>query len=219
MWALAVQWFGPIVALAALIGLFVRGHRRESAVLPFWLGTRVIVPVFIYLRPDLYTWSVWIAKELLYDVLDVLLGVELAARLYSHLAWVAPRAQRFVVLVLLGTVVLVAFSPGPVVTTLLPRLTLALAALYLGLFALAVRFMLPLARLHLTILRGFTPCLLLFAVSWNRPLDDTTWVAWVNSLAFALLGLALLRAAWRRPEAPDAPADIVEWLWPWRSSR
>lgn len=107
---------------------------------------------------------------------------------------------------------------GSVVTTLLPRLTLALAFLYVGLYAVAFWHRLPLGALHRTILRGFTPCLVVFAVTWGRTGDETLLTAWINSLAFAGLLLALLRAAWRL-DAPDAHPATVAWIWPWKSAR
>jgi hypothetical protein len=219
MLRLLLHCSGPILATTALVGLFVRRRRHESAVLPIWLAAHIAVPVFALLRPDLHTWSFWIVKELTYNLLYLLLGVELAAKLCSHLTWVAPRAQRFVVVVLIATAALVATTPaGPVSTTLLPRLTAALALLFVGVFVLATRYGLPLTPLHATLLRGLTLCLLLFTFTLQRVVDDTRFADWANASAFALLLACLVRAAWQREAPPPATPETVHWLWPWKSS-
>lgn len=209
---------GPVLEVGVLAGLFVRGKWRESQVLPFWLAAILVSGTLKLASPGLNTWTFWIAKELLHDALYLLLGVELAAKLFGHLPWIKPRSESLVLAVFVGTLLLVATSPsGSVVTTLLPRLTLALAFLYLGLYAIAVYHAVPLGALHHTILRGFTVCLLVFAGTWSCTGDDTTVAAWMNSLAFAALLLALLRAAWRR-DVPDIDHETLTLVWPWRRS-
>lgn len=210
---------GPVLEVGVLAGLFVRRKLVESRVLPFWLAAILVSGTLKLVWPDVNTWTFWIAKELVHDGLYLLLGVELAAKLYGHLPQTAPRAGNLVLVVLAGTVLLVATTPeGSVVTTLLPRLTLALAFLYLGLYAIAVYYYVPLGILHHTILRGITLCLLVYTFTWAHADEDTRLAAWTNASAFAVLLVALLRAAWMR-DTPAADRETVTWIWPWESSR
>ncbi len=170
------------------------------------------------LSPRFHTWSWWVGRELAHGTLLLLMGIELAVRLFFRVPHVQ-RLARLWILAVVGAVLLVLLTtpPGPLMTGLLPRVVFALVCLYAGLASVAVHHFVPVDPLHNVVLRGFALYMGVYGLTWSLTVDDARLTGYVNAIAFDLLMLVLLRAAWRRDDVPaHLPRRTVEHFWPWR---
>jgi hypothetical protein len=208
--AALLLWLGIASMLAVLAGLYVRGHAARAVTLAPLLIAMAASAALVGLYPACSTWSFWFAKELLHAVLFVVLGVELALRVFVPL----PRARRLALAwtaaVLLGlAAALLAAPSGPRMVEVLPRIAAATAWQYGGLTLLmwlaSWRAALETDDLHRSLLVGFALYTMFYAATWGRSADDTTIAGLANPLVFDLVMLLLLRAAWQRPPLSLGP--------------
>lgn len=186
--------------------------------LPVLLAVVVLSSGLPLLRPEFRTWDFWIWRELAHAGLLLLMGLELAARLFFRVA-PAQRLARLGILGILGLVVLtlVTAPAAPLMTTLLPRVAFALVWLYAGLAIVATAHFIPVDPLHRVVLTGFATFLFVYGVTWAATAEDARRTGIINAVVFDLLMLALALAAWRRHDLHGAlPRRTIAFFWPWR---
>lgn len=192
-------WCGPVLELAILIGLTLRARVRLCLSLPVFLLATLTTTTLAGLCPPCVTWDFWIANELLHAALLLLMGLELGERLFSGLPDSQAQARWCIAGVLALTALLLATAPpGPVTVVVLPRLMLGLAWLYFGLWLVVRSSQLTVEPVHAAVFNGFTPYLLVYAVTWGLAAEDTTVPNVLMPILSALVLVLLLRAAWRQ---------------------
>ena len=218
-WRLWLSWAGPILELAVLIALFARGRARRVWLLPVLMVALLASDGSAALFAWANTWTFWFAKELVHAVLFLGLGIEVTLRTLAPLpgAWRSLRAWLCVVMV--ASIVLASTLPlGTRALVGVPRLLMAVALLYGGVYGILVWHMAPVDPLHKAVLLGFAPYLLFSAVSWGRV--ESRWehalANVANPILFVLVLAALVAAAWGNEPAPHARPTLVKRLWPWR---
>lgn len=218
MVALAVQWASVVLEIGVLAGLVARTRWRHLIMLPVLLLVVAASTAAPLLWPSLRTWNYWLTREFTHTALALVMGLELAVRLFfrvraaQHVArvWIAA-------VVVLAVVALRTAPPAPVMTILLPRCVLALVWLYAGLTIIASLYFVPIDPLHNVTLRAFALYMGVYGLAWALTGKDTRLTGHVNALAFDLLLLVLLRAAWHRHGVPaHLPQRTLDHFWPWR---
>lgn len=217
-WALVVQWAGIVLAAGALAGLLARRRAAHLVLLPVLLAVVVLSSGLPLLRPEFLTWEFWLWREFAHAGLLLLMGLELAVRLFFRVT-PAQHVARLGIAGILGLVVFtLATAPtAPLMTTLLPRVAFALVWLYAGLAIVATVYFVPVDSLHRVVLTGFATFLFVYGVTWAVTADDARQTGVVNAVAFDLLMMVLAHAAWRRDDLSGAsPQRVAAFFWPWR---
>jgi hypothetical protein len=192
-------WCGPALEVAIVVGLTVRLRLRLCLTLPVFLIATLTTTTLAGVCPPCVTWEFWIAKELLHAVLMLVMGLELSARLFRGLPYSQAKARRRIIGVLALTALLLVTAPiGPASVVLLPRLLMGLAWLYFGLWLVVRSSRLVVDPLHASVLNGFTPWLLAYALTWARATDDTVLPNVLMPVLSVFVLVVLLKAAWRR---------------------
>lgn len=217
MLASLLTWTSILLEVATLAALAHRRRLRRLLALPLLLVLVLATTVAPLLWPAARTWGVWLAREFAHAFVLLLMGLEIALRIGLRLPSARREARRWIVLLLLalGTVLVVAHGAPPM-TGLLPLVMIGVASLYVSLTLIARHHLIPVEPLHKTVLHGFTAYLLVYALGWTLTGDDTTVVARLNAVAFNLLMLALLWAAWRDDTPQGVPESTLLYFWPWR---
>lgn len=208
--AALLLWSGVALEIAILVGVSAHGHSRRAVTLAPLLVVLATSAAIVGACPACSTWSFWLAKELLHAVLFLILGVELAVRVFVSLPHARRIALAWTTLVLLGLTAALATAPrGPRMVEVLPRIAAATAWLYVGLTVLmwlvSWRAAFETDDLHRSLLVGFALYTMFYAATWGRSTDDTTIAGLANPLVFDLVMLLLLRAAWQRPPLRVTP--------------
>jgi hypothetical protein len=213
----ALSWCGTILSLVIIAGLFARRHVRAAALLPVLLAWTAAVNLTLFVRPDLLTWPFWIGQELVGLALTGLLGLEIGARLSTHLPGLRRKLTWEVILWgLTAAALLSSLPPGPISTHLLPALAVIVGGFFTLVLFEATLFFLPLSRLHRTLLVGVSLSSFVYAIALSRMIDDTTVADYTNVLMSLAFLVALAAAAWQREEAPPRMEPrVVSLLWPW----
>jgi hypothetical protein len=218
-WRAWLSWAGPVLELVVLVGLFARGRVRRAWMLPVLMFALLVSDGAALLFAWANTWLFWFAKELVHAFLFLCLGIEVTLRVFASLPGAWRKLKAWVSVVALTAIVLAATLPvGTRALTAVPRLLLAVALLYGGVYSIMLWHMLPVDSLHKAVLLGFAPYLLFSAVSWGRV--ESRWEYGLANVAspllFVLVLLALASAAWHRDPIPDTEPGLVRRLWPWR---
>jgi hypothetical protein len=219
VWRACLAWAGPVLESIALAGLIARGRVRRACLLAVLLIALLVTDVAQALFGWANTWSFWFAKELAHGLLFLGLGIEIMVRVFTPLPGARRSVGAWLLVVLVLALVLAFTLPiGMRALTSVPRLLLAVALLYLGVYGIMLWHMIPVDPLHRAILAGFAPYLLFSAVSWGRVQSRWEFVLAdiANPVLFVLVLLALSVAAWRHEGAPPARRSVMRRLWSWR---
>ncbi len=218
MLATILTWTSVLLEVATLVALVYRRRLRRLVTLPLLLALVATFTIAPRLWPASNTWDVWLAREFIHAAILLLMGLELALRLSLRLPDARREARQWIAPILVGCVILLALTrSAPPTVGLLPLLMLAIAWIYVGLTLVARHHLIPVEPLHKVVLHGFTVYLVIYALGWSLTGDDTRIVARVNAIAFNLLMLALLWAAWRQDDTPPGiPERTLLYFWPWR---
>jgi hypothetical protein len=208
-----------------LIGLLARGGTRICPSLAVYAAAVLLTNLALLVRPQLYGWEFYLAGEVIHSLLKLALATEIGWRMFAHLP--GARATLAAGLLLVVTITLAAVLAAPlgaqphvVAQTALARLLHGTAWFFGALLAAKLYYRIPIHPLHQAILRGFVPFLLTFTVALGL-FETFGWdVRLPASYAYTTAYLVMLvywnRAAWRRPEVPDAPPEVIRKLQPWR---
>ncbi len=218
MLATILTWTSVALEVATLAALIQRRRLRRLVTLPVLLVLVAVFTVAPRVWTEANTWSVWLAREFIHATVLLLMGLEIALRLSLRLPDARQEARQWIGPILVGCVILLVLTrSAPPTVGLLPLLMLAIAWIYVGLTLVARHHLVPVEPLHKTVLHGFTVYLVIYALGWSLTGEDTTIVAHVNAIAFNLLMLALLWAAWRQDDTPPGvPERTLLHFWPWR---
>lgn len=205
MWMMQiVAWACAAIDLAIVVGLLVRHRASHAYALPFLLIALAAPTAVLAAYPTCNTWDFWIAREFVHLALLLLLGLETADRVFTA-APARRAAQRWTGFVFLSIVVVAASSGRELlIMGTLPALSGAVAWLYTGLAVVVLRYGVRIERLQDVILSGFPPYLMIHAATWSQAAEGTRIVQVVNPLVQLVLLVALLHAAWQRPQPKDA---------------
>ena len=218
----------------ALVGLLVRRRARRCY---FFVAYLVLISangLRLAIDPGAHTWTYWLVTETTARVLSIAVAVEIALRMFASLPRAKRAAQRVILAVLFATVAVLWLSPIPPMSTrgaenlaevaafeaalgLLPRAAYGTAWLFTALLIVAIRYSLPLDRVHRTILVGFSAYLMVYAVaigSLRTPVQRIVVNA-VDPLLFAVVLASWAYVAWAPEPPPPAPQRVVARLWPW----
>jgi hypothetical protein len=107
-----------------------------------------------------------------------------------------------------------------VARTALARVHQGTAWIFGALLGAKLYFRLPAHPIHNAILRGFVPFLLTFTVSLGL-LESFGWdvvllASYGYTLAYQVLLVYWNVVAWKRPDDPDVPPEVLRTLQPWR---
>lgn len=194
----ALTVIGPLLEAAILVGLIRRRRLAKAVSLAPLLLALIASASTVALCPSCNTWDFWIVKELTHDALFLLLALELTTRVIDE-GPARRAAWRWLAFVFAVTLVLVVSAPGGwIIVELLPRLSVAIAWLYMGLMVVMLRYGVRVEPLHDVILSGFTPYFMLYAVTWSQAAQDTTVANMVNPVMFVFVLVLLLRVAWQK---------------------
>jgi hypothetical protein len=217
MLATTLGWLSIALQVGVLAGLVWRGRWRRLLLLPALLVAVAAPATVTLVWPSTHTWRAWLMAELTHALLLFLMGLELALLLFRRLPEARRDGRLWIASVLVSLGPLLATTPWqPLMTAVLPRLTVAVAWLYGGLLFVCVLHAVPVDPLHKTVLRGFVTYLLVYSLGWGFTGTDTRIIGIVNAITFDVLMIVMLRAAWR----PDVPVGVgartVDYFWPWR---
>lgn len=217
MLATILTWTSVALEIATLAALIHRRRLRRLLTLPLLLALVLLSTIAVQVWPASPNWGAWLAYELAHAALLLLMGFEVALRLFLRLPAARREARQWTVPVLfVGCLIAALARSAPPTIGLLPLLMLTIATLYVVLTLVSRHHLVPVEPLHATVLHGFTVYLLIYALGWTLTGDDTTIVARVNAITFNLLMLALLWAAWRDDTPADVPERTLLHFWPWR---
>jgi hypothetical protein len=213
----ALAHVNRLALLILLVGLVVRGRVRLCWSFPAYLLAILVGNSLATFWPDrFYTPEVWVLKQGVYDILKMMVALELAWRAFAAFPG-ALRTARLVLLALLtvSTVALSTLTPSSTYADLWtwePGTVTAALWLLTATALLVVWYQVPVHAWPRAILLGFVPYLLVFVVAlgllkrhgWFAPRD---WASILDSVAYLALLLFWNRVVWPRGPAEAAPAD------------
>lgn len=219
-------WCTGVLPVAVLGALVVRRRWRRCWSFPLYLASVALFNLAVALRgAQLFSWSTWLAAEIVQGALTLAVAVEITLRAFASLPRGLQAARAALLLCLAVACTLMwrgdaaaATTPHDLAHEMVPRLDLAALAAFLGLLVVALHYELPLDDLHAAIawgLAGYTG----LSAAGLQIVHELGWaargcVSGALTASYAALLLFWLTAAWRH-EA-DAPARVIERLWPWR---
>ena len=203
-------WLSVALDLGVLAGLVVRRRVAEAYTLPVLLLALAATATTVGLCLACNTWDFALTKELIHAVLFLLLGLELAWRLFPGLPVARRTAQLWFVLMLVAMLVWLLTAPaGPRMIQTLPRIIGTGACLYMGLTVLMHLFRVDIGPLRNALLSALSPYAILYAVTWHYHGQDASVANVVNPLAFDIAMALVLRAAWQREQHTSVPLVLT----------
>jgi len=215
----AVTVAAVLLTTAALAGMIVRRRVGTCWTFVVYLGVIAVADLLMLLWPDRF-WrlSFFLGKEFVIHVLRFAVALELTYRTFRAFPSARATARGVLLLVLVVTLVMVfvgtenleapdgAPTLGPLFTRVQPRVLSGSIWLLTAIAGLILWYRLPVHPLHKAILVGLVPYLLVFSVSLNL-MESRGWevrasASYLNTVAYLLVLVYWVRAAWRPAEAP-----------------
>jgi hypothetical protein len=224
---------GTLLLSLLLAGLFVRRRARVCVSFTVYVATVAVSSSLILFWPErFFAWSFYLAKEATLNLVTLAVALELTLRVFQAFPAAIRTARRAFLLVLGVTVIAVVTAPSrpptagreawaaELVLALQPRITNGTAWLFGAIFALILYYRIPLHQLHKAIAAGFMAYLLLFTFVLDliSRADPALYraMSYANSIAYTLLEVYWVWAAWRRDDPPPVDPAVVDRLQPWR---
>jgi hypothetical protein len=204
-----------VVLLATLIGLYVRGRHRACWSFPVYLAVALVCNTLVSVWPEtFYEYDFWQKKQAAYDILNLIIALELGARAFAHFPGALATARVVALFVLTASTIVVtstaagSFNPEAAHYDWLAGTSTASVWVFGAVALLVVWYRIPVDDMHRAILMGFVTYLALFTVGTGI-LKHYGWQAhpafWkVETAAYLLLVSLWAVAAWHREE--EAPA-------------
>ncbi len=233
-WLTMIGVAAALGQLAVVVGLVHRRRVMRVVSLPVYLLVATVAQSIRVLRGDVaQSWEYWALKEVLLRLLMVVVMLEIAARVFAHVA----RGKRWAAIAVMSVVIItlaaVWQAPGvasdhevgtwrhTLVVEVLPRLAVGGALLALATVVVMAYYHVPLDPVHRVVLFGLAAFLVCYAGPMASA-DTHEGGRFVMYYVTPLVYLAVLAlwtwTAWRPERAPDAPAKVVEQLHPWRQA-
>ncbi len=213
-----------LLSLVALGGLVARRKVDVCRFFVLYLGAVALADLLVLIWPEhFYRQWFWFGSQLVINVLRFALALELTYRTFRAFPSARATARGVLFVVLLITLVIVfagtgdleppegAPALGPLISRVQPRVLNGAVWLFAVVALLILWYRLPVHPFHKSILIGYVPYLLVFAVSLNL-IESQGWG--VREIVNPILGFAYLLvltywavAAWRRAEVPLRAPD------------
>ena len=200
-----------VVLVAALVGLYVRGRSGRSLAIVAYLWAALLGNSLTTFWPDVFfNYEFWMRRQALFDVLKLLVGVEIALRAFrvfpgARATWERLLAASVVVATTLGFWFLPRDPPYGVMFAHQPQIIAATVWLFTVTSLVIVHYRIPVDPWHRAILLAFVPYLLVSttAVTVMKSLGASIHPAmgFLDSVAYLVLIAYWVQAAWRREEA------------------
>jgi hypothetical protein len=216
---LAIAHGTKIALLVVIVGILARRRQRECRSFLVYLAVIAICNTLVSFWPEtFYFESFYIRKQVAYDILKLIIALELAYAAFRSFPGALPAVRKVVLGVLVVSTVFIADSAA-VATAQLPwhrPVVMGTLWLYTAIAALVLWFRIPVTNWHRAILMGFAPYLAFFTFlggflarnGWDAlPLFNA-----IEPPAYLLMMSFWGVAAWRREEeyavAPEVAARL-----------
>lgn len=225
---LAIVWPCLLAAALALAGLLLRGRARFCRLFTCYLFVMLLSESLVMVWPSLFwTWSFWLFKQAVFDVLKIATALELAYWIFLGFPGAAERARGVVFLFLVATLIAVIALPNEIgrdqagyfLGQLRARLGVGTAWIFTALAALVRWYRIPLHPMHRTLIISFTGYLLVFSTVMKLAVNQgiTTFLSTIEPIAYTAICFWWAWEAWQRePEMAIDPA-LVARLQPWKA--
>jgi hypothetical protein len=200
-----------VVLVATLAGLYVRGRSQRSLAIVAYLWTALLGNSLTTFWPDIFfNYEFWMRRQALFDVLKLLVGVEIALRAFrvfpgARATWTRLLAASMVVATTGAFWFLPREAPYSVVFAHQPQIIAATVWLFTVTSLVIVHYRIPVDPWHRAILLAFVPYQLVFTttIAVMRSLGGSIHPAmgFLDSAAYLVLIAYWAQTAWRREEA------------------
>jgi hypothetical protein len=205
-----------VVLVAALAGLYVRRRSGRCHAMVAYLWAALLGNSLTTFWPDIFfNYGFWIRRQALFDVLKLLIGVEIAFRAFrvfpgARATWERLLAASVVVATTLAFWFLPSEVPNGVFFAQQPQIIAAAVWLFTVTSLVIVHYRIPVDPWHRAILLAFVPYLLVFstAIAVMRNLGESIHPAmgFLDSAAYLVLVAYWAQTAWRREEPLEISA-------------
>ena len=199
-----------VVLVAALVGLYARGRSGRCHAMVAYLWAALLSNSLTTFWPDIFfNYGFWVRRQALFDVLKLLIGVEIALRAFrvfpgARATWERLLAASVVVATTLGFWFLPPDVPHGVLFAQQPQIIAATVWLFTVTSLVIVHYRIPVDPWHRAILLAFVPYLLVFttAITVMKNLGASIHPAmgFLDSAAYLVLIAYWAQTAWRREE-------------------
>jgi hypothetical protein len=206
-----------VAILATLVGALVRGHYKRAWSFVVYLAVILTCNTLVTTWPDAFrTHEFWLLKQGAYDVLKLLIAIELGYRAVRAFPGAAAGARAAALVGL--TASLGVILTGGWLTSYhaqyewQPQIQMAAVWMFALVALLVAWYHLPMDGWHRAIVMGFAPYLLLF-VALLSVLERQGWKAWqamslIDSAAYLALVCWWAWASWQPAPAP-VPREAI----------
>lgn len=207
-----------LAIVATLVGAVVRGHYRRAWFFVLYLAVILTCNTLVTTWPEAFrTQEFWLLKQGAYDVLKLLIAVELGYRAVQAFPGAAAGARAAALVVLAASLGVILsggwLSSYHVQYDWQPQIQMAAVWMFALVALLVAWYHLPMDGWHRAIVMGFAPYLLLF-VALLSVLERQGWKAWqamslIDSAAYLALSCWWAWAAWQPATVPVVTAAEV----------
>jgi len=200
-----------VVLVAALAGLYARGRSGRCRAMVAYLWAALLGNSLTTFWPDIFfNYGFWMRRQALFDVLKLLIGVEIAVRAFrvfpgARATWERLLAASVVVATTLGFWFLPRDEPSGAFLAQQPQIIAATVWLFTVTALVIVHYRIPVDPWHRAILLAFVPYLLVFTtavtVMKNLGVSIHPAMGFLDSSAYLVLIGYWAQAAWRREES------------------
>jgi hypothetical protein len=216
-----VAWTAMLAVALALAGLMLRGHARLcrafTAYLTFVLSYGILATAW---QDEFYTMPFWLFEQFVLDVLKIAIALEIAYWTFLGFEGARDMAKGALFLLLVGTLVAVLAlhhedAEGVVLLGIEPRMGTATVWLFTALAALIAWYRIPAHPVHMGIMIGFVPYLVVFTavMRFMAAFGRGETLATLEPAAYVLACVWWANVAWRPAPVVD---PVVARLQPWR---
>jgi hypothetical protein len=202
-----------VALVAALAGLYVRGRSGRGLAIVAYLWAALVGNSLTTFWPDVFfNYEFWMRRQALFDVLKLLVGVEIALRAFRVFPGARATWERLTAASVVGATTLAFWflpreAPYSVLFAHQPQIIAATVWLSTITALVIVHYRIPLDDWQRAILLGLVPYQLVFttaiAVMKNLGTSLHPAMGFLDSAAYLAMVTYWARAAWRHEEALD----------------
>ena len=202
-----------VALVAALAGLYVRGRSGRSHAMVAYLWAALVGNSLTTFWPDVFfNYEFWMRRQALFDVLKLLVGIEVALRALRLFPGARATWERLTAASVLGATTsafwfLPRDAPYSVLFAHQPQIIAGTVWLFTLTALVVVHYRIPLDPWHRAILLGFVPYQLVFttaiAVMTKGGVSLHPAMGFVDSAAYLVMVTYWAQTAWRPEEALD----------------
>jgi hypothetical protein len=199
-----------VVLVAALAGLYARRRSGRCHAMVAYLWAALLGNSLTTFWPDIFfNYAFWMRRQALFDVLKLLIGVEIALRAFrvfpgARAAWERLLAASVVIATTLGFWFLPREAPYSVMFAHQPQINAASVWLFTVTSLVIVHYRIPVDPWHRAILLAFVPYLLVFTTTLATinalGASINPAMGFLDSVAYLVLIAYWAQTAWRPEE-------------------